>query len=143
MHEVRGGEHFAKDCRANPDGCDYKCGRCNANARITNNGASVTTQTLRAPEPSCASSSSSSTVVPAKRPAEVALRSSVPMKIAKTPPKNTHVLVCRINYITLALYLGEPNPTPKEVALAKGSCSESRLEIASGDTKTSQARGYV
>ena len=138
-----GGEHFAKDCRANPDGCDYKCGRCNANVRITNNGASVTTQTLRAPEPSCASSSSSSTVVPAKRPAEVALRSSAPMKIAKTPPKNTHVLVCGINYTTLAWYLGKPNPTPKEVALAKGSCSESRLEIASGDTKTLQARGYV
>ena len=82
-------------------------------------------------------------VTPAKRPAEVALRPPAPMKIAKAPRENLHVLVCGIQYTTLAWYLGKPNPTPREVALVKGSCSERRLEIANGDTKTLQARGYV
>ena len=65
------------------------------------------------------------------------------MKVAKAPPKGKHVLVCGTPYTTLAWYLGKPNPTPREVALVIGPCSEWRLEVANGDTQTVQARGYV
>lgn len=131
-----GGNHFAKDCKAQPDGRDYKCGVCTGTVRICNNGASVTTQPLRAPELSATLSS-------AKRPADVAPPSPAPMKVAKVPPRNMHVLVCGVQYTTLAWHLGRPNPTPKEVALVKQSCSECRLELSNGDSKTLQARGYV
>ena len=65
------------------------------------------------------------------------------MKAARTAPKQKHVLVMGVEYASLAWYLGSCNPTPKQVAIVKRECSEWRLELDNGDTKTLERQGFA
>ncbi len=143
-----GGGHWAKDCSAEPEGCDYKCGHCKAAVRITNAGASLTSQ----PVASGRSIGGLAVVDPGpssggvKRRAEVAPRSSVSAKVARAAaPRGAclRVVACGVEYTTLAWYLRKSEVTPRERSLAARSCSQRRLELQGGDTKTLQSRGFV
>ena len=129
-----GGDHYARHCTAEPAGRDYKCGNCQSNVRISNNGSSTTTP-MAAPRPT----SSSPTRAAVRR---LAPHAPAPRKVARTAG-SLHVLAFGKQYTSLAWYLGRSQPTPRECALAKASCSERRLELKDGDTKTLQSRSFA
>ena len=117
--------HFAKDCRAAPSSRDYTCGACRSTVRIMNDDASTTIS-----RPSIIAKPQCPTAVTVDAPRKRAASSSSPSQPAQKTVKTvapTRVLICEVEYSSLAWYLGKSDPTPRERSIVIQKCGEHRV----------------
>lgn len=136
-------KHRSGECKAKPDACSYRCSHCQSTVHVANNGSSTTTPRVRA---SVQVPTPPTTLLSSKRSAPAFVtQSSPPAKRAKTGSSSRccHVVVLGLEYTSLGWYLGRTDPTPRERREVMAACSERRLEMDGGDTKTLKVRGFA
>ena len=152
-------DHYARDCKAPLNGCQYKCQApgCGSSILITSRG-----QTPQAPPacPPCAEVSSSSSrrlplAAAAPQPAKGRVASVAVVAGGDQPAKKRRVeakasarggkeiSAMGDAYTSLSWYLCCSNPTPKQVRTAKRECSEHALELKGCHTRALDSAGFA
>ena len=150
-------DHYASSCKKPLYGCRYTCDAegCGHSILITSRGQ--TPQTKPA-SPQNAETNSSTTEPPTltepPRPAKGRL-ASVSLPVVEKPAKRRktevnasarggkEVNVLGESYTSLSWFLCSPNPTPREVRIAKQYCSENALELQGCHTRALDDFGFT